>query len=112
MKDWESLEEEIKVHFPGVRTTKGSGALWGDGDKVGNGISFEAKHQKRVSFDSWWGQTRRQAARYDKVPCLVIQRPPAKLDHSYSISDEILAVVPLWYLGNLHQKIQELESEE
>lgn len=105
--NWLILERIVQQAFPGSKATAGSGRTWHDGDVLAQGISFEAKCQKTVKFDDWWKQTRSQAALYGYTPCLVIQRPPVKLDHGVSIKDEYLAVIPLSYLAGL---IKELET--
>lgn len=110
-KDWQTLERIVQQAFPASKATAGSGRTWHDGDVLAQGISFEAKCQKTVKFDDWWKQTRSQAALYGYTPCLVIQRPPVKLDHGVSIRDEYLAVIPLAYLAGLVKEIAELKKQ-
>lgn len=110
-KEWELLEKEIDKHFPGAKLTSGSGRLWGDGDRVHKNLAFEAKRHARVQFDSWWEQTRRQADKWARVPILVIWRPPVQLLFGKSITDEVLAVCPLSYLGRVHQEIDTLKEQ-
>lgn len=109
-RDGDLFEREIPRHFPGLKGTKGSGRIWGDGDLTGHGISFEAKDQKKVSLDAWWSQTRRQAMSYGQEPVLVMRRPPAQLEFGPAATDEILAVCHLSFLAALHDKIKVLEN--
>jgi len=108
--EWVQFERQIRDHFPKVQDTSGSGATWGDGDGLTAEICFEAKRHQRVSFDAWWKQTRRQAEKWHKVPCLVIWRPPVELQFGKALDDECLAVVPLEYLGELNKRTKELEE--
>lgn len=108
---WVLFEREILKLFPTAKATSGSGKTWSDGDAIADEICFEAKCHQRVSFDSWWKQTRLQAETYNKVPCLVIWRPPVELKFGPAIDDECLAVVPLWYLAQLKKELAEAKRQ-
>lgn len=108
--DWKQAEEKAMQIFPFAKGTKASGSTWGDGDLVSLDLSLEVKHQKKVSLDAWWKQARIQASRYNKVPCLVIVRPPVDLGLYRSLEEEFLAVIPLKHLNYLYEKIKRLES--
>lgn len=98
MNPGEQLENLVMSRLKAARPTKSSGAAYGDGDAVlltdDGQVAIECKDQKRPALDKWWSQTRAQAMRFGRSPCLVVRRPPAVIRGIRSRKDEVLAVIP------------------
>lgn len=94
MFNWQAVENHV-ARILKLKKTNRSGAASGDGDLKNEHLMVEVKDQASLKIDSWWEKVRREASGYERVPILVVARPPERIGLPSSSGVQYLVVMDL-----------------
>ena len=94
MDNWEKVESFVATKLK-LKKTKRSGASNQDGDLKDAFLMAEVKDQNQLSIDHWWWKIRQEASENERVPILVVARPPEKVGLPSESGTQYLVVIDL-----------------